>query len=130
MRKEVPLIRYLKEEKKCPVVVNGLRRGEGGKRADLLAVSRDPRTGGYGMSPIFDWSDEKVYDYIRENDLYVHPLHNMGYPSIGCYPCTTPVAPGEHPRAGRWRHLRPAAGAGAESGPQYCGINYTDGAGI
>ena len=56
----------------------------------------------------------------------VHPLHAQQYPSIGCQVCTTPVQPGEDPRAGRWRHLR----AEGEEGPRYCGINFTDGSGI
>jgi phosphoadenosine phosphosulfate reductase len=59
--------------------------------------------------------------------LLVHPLHAEGYPSIGCYPCTTPVEPGEDERAGRWRHLRVLKD---DEGPAYCGINFTDGAGI
>ena len=127
IRKEVPLVRYLKETKNCAVVVNGLRRGEGGRRSRLLAVSPDPRVGGYGLSPIFDWTDEMVAEYIRKNALLVHPLHARRFPSIGCYPCTTPTAPGEHSRAGRWRHLR---AQDSEAGPQYCGINFTDGGGI
>ena len=57
----------------------------------------------------------------------MHPLHDAGYPSIGCYPCTTPVEPGEDARAGRWRHLRLLT---PEPGPAYCGINFSDGAGI
>lgn len=127
LRKEVPLLRHLKETKTCPMIVNGLRRGEGGRRATLQAISPDPRVGGFGLSPIFDWTNQMVDDYIRENDLQLHPLHARSYPSIGCYPCTTPVVPGEHPRAGRWRHLRTSE---SDTGPQYCGINFTDGGGI
>ena len=65
--------------------------------------------------------------YIAEHNLLVHPLHAAGYPSIGCYPCTTPVAPGEDARAGRWRHLRVLD---ADAAPEYCSINFTDGGGI
>jgi phosphoadenosine phosphosulfate reductase len=126
LRKEVPLIDYLKT-KETPVVVGGLRRAEGGRRAKLRPISPDPRTGGYQLSPLFDWSDADVDDYIAQHHLPLHPLYAKRYLSIGCYPCTTPVAPGEDARAGRWRHLRPE---GSDAGPQYCNINFSDGAGI
>jgi len=44
-----------------------------------------------------------VWGYLRERDIPVNPLHERGYPSVGCWPCTSPVRPGEDPRAGRWR---------------------------
>jgi phosphoadenosine phosphosulfate reductase len=126
LRKEAPLVRHL-ERKARPVTVGGLRRGEGGKRAAIQILSRDPRTQGFALSPIFDWRGEDVEAYIRQHDLPVHALHAQGFPSIGCYPCTTAVQPGEDPRAGRWRHLRQA---GFADGPRYCGVNYSDGGGI
>ena len=126
LRKEAPLIRHL-EKKTRPVTVGGLRRGEGGKRAEITILSRDPRTQGYALSPIFDWRGEDVEAYIRQHDLPVHALHAQGFPSIGCYPCTTAVQPGEDARAGRWRHLRQA---GFSEGPRYCGVNFSDGGGI
>jgi phosphoadenosine phosphosulfate reductase len=126
LRKEAPLLKHL-AGKKAPVVVNGLRRAEGGKRAELKVLSPDPRTGGYQFSPLFDWSEETVRAYVAAHDLPLHPLHERGYPSVGCYPCTTPVKPGEDARAGRWRHLRPA---GSNDGPKYCSVNFSDGDGI
>jgi phosphoadenosine phosphosulfate reductase len=54
------------------------------------------------VSPLFDWTDDDVWTYINENGVPVNPLHAEGYPSIGCVPCTRPVAPGEGARAGRW----------------------------
>jgi phosphoadenosine phosphosulfate reductase len=126
LRKEAPLLRHL-EQKTQPVTVGGLRRGEGGKRADLSILGRDPRTQGYALSPIYDWKSADVEAYIRQHDLPVHPLHAKGFPSIGCSPCTTAVQPGEDARAGRWRHLRQA---GFSEGPKYCGVNYSDGGGI
>jgi phosphoadenosine phosphosulfate reductase len=126
LRKEAPLVRHL-ERKARPVTVGGLRRGEGGNRASLQILGRDPRTRGFALSPIFDWRGEDVDAYIRQHDLPVHALHAKGFPSIGCYPCTTAVQPGEDPRAGRWRHLRQA---GFTEGPRYCGVNYSDGGGI
>jgi phosphoadenosine phosphosulfate reductase len=125
MRKEAPLLTHL-ETKRAPVLVNGLRRAEGGRRANLRPFSEDRRTGGYQLSPLYDWSGDAIAGYISEHCLLVHPLHDASYPSIGCYPCTTPVAPGEEARAGRWRHLRTLN----EPAPEYCGINFTDGSGI
>jgi len=126
MRKEAPLLEHL-QTKSTPVLVNGLRRAEGGKRRGIRPFGEDPRTGGYQLSPLVDWTADDVDAYIAEHDLLVHPLHAAGYPSIGCYPCTTPVAPGEDARAGRWRHLRVLNG---EAAPEYCRINFSDGAGI
>jgi phosphoadenosine phosphosulfate reductase len=126
MRKEAPLLAHL-ETKRAPVLTNGLRRSEGGRRGNIQPFTADRRTGGYQLSPLYDWTGDDVRAYIAEHGLLVHPLHAKGYPSIGCYPCTTPVEPGEDERAGRWRHLRVLED---EPGPAYCGINFTDGAGI
>ena len=125
LRKEEPFVAHVRDHQRRLVMV-GLRRAEGGHRADLEIVSKDPRINGYAMRPIADWTDEQIAAYIKEHDLPTHPLHALNYPSIGCACCTTPVEPGEDPRAGRWRHLRDPD----EDGPQYCGINFTDGAGI
>ena len=92
----------------------------------MTQLAEDRRTGGYQLSPLYDWSGDDVRSYISEHSLLLHPLHDAGYRSIGCYPCTTPVEPGEDARAGRWRHLR----ALNEPAPEYCGINFTDGLGI
>jgi phosphoadenosine phosphosulfate reductase len=54
------------------------------------------------INPLIAWSDEDVEAYIVANDLPRNPLVERGYPSIGCWPCTRPVAPGEDKRAGRW----------------------------
>jgi phosphoadenosine phosphosulfate reductase len=126
MRKEAPLLAHL-QTKRAPVLINGLRRSEGGKRRNIRPFGEDPRTGGYQLSPLFDWTGDDVAAYIAEHDLLVHPLHAASYPSIGCYPCTTPVQPGEDARAGRWRHLRVL---NAEAAPEYCRINFSDGGGI
>lgn len=55
------------------------------------------------VNPLADWSKERIDNYIVEHDLPTHPLVAQGYPSIGCSPCTTKVAPGEDPRSGRWK---------------------------
>jgi phosphoadenosine phosphosulfate reductase len=126
LRKEEPLLEYLKQKHR-PAVAGGLRRADGGERAGLLPLCEDPRTGGYALSPVVDWSDGMVEQYLESHQVPLHPLHRKAYPSIGCYPCTTPVRPGEPTRAGRWRHLRAEE---TDEGPAYCGINFTDGAGI
>lgn len=125
LRKTVPFITHMKQyERKLAMV--GLRRSEGGRRAKLVPLIQDPRTAGYTLHPIFDWTDEQIQIYLQKNDVPVHPLHKQNYPSIGCECCTSPVEPGEDPRAGRWRHL---ADPGNE-GPKYCNINCSDGSGI
>ncbi len=125
LRKEEPFVAHVREHHQNLVMI-GLRRAEGGHRGDLEVLSKDPRVDGYAMRPIVDWTDEQIAAYIEEHDLPTHPLHAQDYPSIGCACCTTPVESDEDPRAGRWRHLREAG----DDGPQYCGINFTDGAGI
>jgi phosphoadenosine phosphosulfate reductase len=126
MRKEAPLLSHL-ATKQRPVLVNGLRREEGGRRGNIAPLGPDPRTGGYQLSPIFDWSASDIESYMAVHSLPVHPLYAQCYASIGCYPCTTPIRPGEDARAGRWRHLRSAPEVEA---PQYCGVNFSDGSGI
>jgi phosphoadenosine phosphosulfate reductase len=54
------------------------------------------------FSPLADWSEEDVWIYLRANDVPYNELHDRGYRSIGCEPCTRAVKQGEHPRAGRW----------------------------
>ena len=54
------------------------------------------------LSPLAGWTRQQVADYAREHDVPMNPLHERGYASIGCAPCTRPVGPGDPPRAGRW----------------------------
>lgn len=82
--------------------MSGLRRGEAQSRAGAPIVSRDLR-GLIKINPIANWSDEDVDHYIERHNIIVNPLTREGFPSIGCEPCTTAVAPGEDPRSGRWR---------------------------
>jgi phosphoadenosine phosphosulfate reductase len=126
LRKEAPLLRFLATKHK-PVLVNGLRQAEGGMRKHLDVLSLDPRTGGFQLSPLYDWTTEAVDSYIARHNLPVHPLYAKCFASIGCYPCTTPIRPGEDARAGRWRHLRQAE---EEMPSRYCGVNFSDGSGI
>jgi phosphoadenosine phosphosulfate reductase len=80
----------------------GLRRAETHHRVIAPVVGWDARKGKVKVSPLARWSDEQVEQYVTENGVLVNPLVHDGYPSIGCWPCTRRVAPGEDPRSGRW----------------------------
>jgi phosphoadenosine phosphosulfate reductase len=82
--------------------MSGLRRADGPARAATPVVTIDRRRSLAKVNPLAAWSDEDVADYSARHDLPVHPLMADGYLSVGCWPCTEPVAPGEHARAGRW----------------------------
>ena len=82
--------------------ITGLRREQAESRAQVLEAERDPATGKWKFNPLADWSDADVWAYLRANRVPYNELHDRGYPSIGCAPCTRAVRPGEHPRAGRW----------------------------
>jgi phosphoadenosine phosphosulfate reductase len=81
--------------------LSGLRRADSSLRSGVPVVARDLR-GLVKVNPIATWSDDDVAGYIADHEVPVNPLVARGYPSIGCRPCTRAVAPGEHPRAGRW----------------------------
>ena len=81
--------------------MSGLRRDEATTRATAPIVARDLR-GLVKVNPLATWTDAGVQGYIRDHEIIVNPLTLQGYPSIGCMPCTKPVAPGEDPRSGRW----------------------------
>jgi phosphoadenosine phosphosulfate reductase len=80
----------------------GLRRAETHNRVIAPVVGWDAKKQKVKVSPIARWSDEQVERYVAENHVLVNPLVHDGYPSIGCWPCTRRVAPGEDPRSGRW----------------------------
>ena len=65
-------------------------------------VEWDRKFGLVKVNPLVDWKDADVWKYILEHNVPYNPLHDRGYPSIGCTHCTRPVRPGEDPRAGRW----------------------------
>lgn len=96
--------------------LNGRKRSQSATRAGLGVVERDA-AGRAKINPLADWSRDEVRAYMDRFNLPLHPLVSRGYPSIGCLPCTTPVAPGESPRAGRWR------GRSKDE----CGIHVVDG---
>ena len=82
--------------------MSGLRRDEAETRAGSPIVARDVR-GLIKVNPLANWTAADVDDYIERHDVPVNPLIDQGYPSIGCQPCTSKVAPGEDPRSGRWK---------------------------
>jgi phosphoadenylyl-sulfate reductase (thioredoxin) len=96
--------------------LSAIRRDQTPDRADAPVVSWDGKFGLVKVNPLVRWTADDVRSYVRQHDVPYNPLHDQGYPSIGCHPCTSPVGEGEDPRAGRWRgrekkecglHLRP-----------------------
>lgn len=81
--------------------ITGRKRYQASTRSGLPVIERID--GRLKLNPLAPWDRDMVEGYIALNELPEHPLVHQGYPSIGCMPCTTPVAPGEDPRAGRWR---------------------------
>lgn len=82
--------------------VTGIRRGQSASRALAAPVEWDHEYGLHKVSPLLDWTETEVWDYIRKKRLPYNSLHDSGFPSIGCAPCTRAVQPGEDERAGRW----------------------------
>ena len=99
VRKVEPLSRALARKRGW---ITGLRREQAGSRADVAEVEHDQAHGLWKFNPLADWSADEVWEYLRANRVPYNALHDRGYPSIGCEPCTRAVKPGEHPRAGRW----------------------------
>jgi phosphoadenosine phosphosulfate reductase len=97
--------------------VTGVRRDQIATRAETPKIGLDPQHQGiWKMAPLADWGTERVWAYIREHDLPYNALHDQGYPSVGCAPCTRAVEPGEDERAGRWWWERPDQ--------RECGIHF------
>jgi phosphoadenosine phosphosulfate reductase len=82
--------------------VTGIRRGQSSSRALAAPVEWDAEYGLHKVSPLLDWSENEIWDYIRKKRLPYNVLHDLGFPSIGCAPCTRAVQPGEDARSGRW----------------------------
>jgi phosphoadenosine phosphosulfate reductase len=100
IRKVEPLGRMLRT---LDAWVTGLRREQSVTRVGAAEVEIDSGYGGMAkLNPIIAWPAAEVRAYAETNKVPIHPLHDRGYPSIGCAPCTRAVAAGEHPRAGRW----------------------------
>lgn len=82
--------------------VTGMRRVDAPTRTDIEIIGWDTRRNKVKLNPLATWSDHDLELYVAENDVAQHPLRKSGYTSIGCAPCTRPVAAGEDARAGRW----------------------------
>jgi phosphoadenosine phosphosulfate reductase len=100
LRKVEPLQRFLSEQSAWATAI---RRDQSLDRRNARVVERDVRFGLVKLNPLAGWSHGDVWEQVRRFDVPTNPLHERGYVSIGCAPCTSPVAEGEDPRAGRWR---------------------------
>ena len=104
-RKVEPLQRALKGKKAW---ITGMRAEQSETRAELPVRAFDAGNGLEKFNPLADWTEQEVWAYIRSRDVPYSKLHDKGYPSIGCAPCTRAIQPGEHVRAGRWWWEEPA----------------------
>jgi phosphoadenosine phosphosulfate reductase len=99
VRKIEPLRRALGN---LDIWISGLRREQSVTRQEARLVEWDKANGKIKVNPLIDWSLEDVWKEIRENNIPYNTLHDKGFPSIGCLPCTRAIEPGEDIRAGRW----------------------------
>ena len=116
IRKVEPLNRALAGNKAW---VTGQRRAQSATRGELHVQEFDAAHDMQKFNPLVDWSEEDVWHYIRSNNVPYNPLHDKGYPSIGCEPCTRAIQPGEDVRAGRWWWENPES--------KECGLHVVDG---
>lgn len=105
-RKECCNIRKINSLKRAfsgsDVWICGLRRDQAVTRTQNQLIEWDDANGMIKLNPLIDWTEEQVWDYIKLNNVPYNILHDKGYPSIGCQPCTRAIFPGEDIRAGRW----------------------------
>ena len=96
--------------------ITGLRREQASSRGAVAPFQWDPANGGLvKVNPLWAWSLDQVWAYVKTHDVPYNPLHDQGYPSIGCAPCTRAVQPGEDVRSGRWWWEQP--------GQKECGLH-------
>ena len=104
--------------------MSAIRRDQTGDRFQASVVQlRTPSSGLVKVNPLLFWTQKDVWNFIAKNNIPYNPLHDRGYPSIGCWPCTAPAGAGEDERAGRWRG----------TGKKECGLHvveHQDGSGI
>jgi phosphoadenosine phosphosulfate reductase len=103
--------------------ISAIRKDQTAHRAVAGVVQWDRKFGLVKVNPLLSWTKSDVWRFILANEIPYNPLHDHGYPSIGCWPCTAPVGDGADERAGRW----------AGTGKKECGlhvIEVSDGAGI
>ena len=97
--RKVELMRMALSDVSC--WVSGIRRVDSETRAKAPKFGWDERFGLWKLNPLADWDEERVWNYLKEHHVPYNPLHDQGYPSIGCMPCTI-AAPDGDERAGRW----------------------------
>lgn len=99
IRKVEPLSRAFKG---LNAWITGLRRGQSMTRKDYRTVEWDEKNGLIKVNPLIGWTEEEVWTFVHEHKIPYNKLHDKGFPSIGCQPCTRAILPGEDIRAGRW----------------------------
>ena len=100
IRKVIPLKKALEN---YDVWITGIRRKQTQVRAQSSLVEFEPRFEVIKINPLINWTHDEVWDYIKTHNLPFNPLHESGYPSIGCKQCTSPVSDGDDDRSGRWK---------------------------
>ncbi len=115
-RKVEPLQRMLANK---GAWVTGLRAAQAATRTGVAPLAPDEANGLIKVSPLANWSEEEVWAYIHAHNVPYNALHDQGYPSIGCAPCTRAIQPGEDIRAGRWWWENPQT--------KECGLHMVDG---
>ncbi len=116
IRKVEPLNRALAGNKAW---ITGQRRAQSTTRSELAVQEDDAAHGPQKFNPLADWTEAEVWHYLKSNQVPYNPLHDKGYPSIGCEPCTRAIQPGEDVRAGRWWWEQPES--------KECGLHVVDG---
>lgn len=101
IRKVLPLQNYLSDKKAW---VTGVRRSQASTRKQTKIIEWDPANRVIKVNPLAGWTNQNVWDYIHEHNLPYNPLHDDGYPTIGCIPCTQPASPNGDERSGRWNN--------------------------
>lgn len=115
-RKVEPLQRVLSNK---GAWVTGLRAAQSATRTSIAPIAPDDANGLIKVSPLADWTEAEVWAYIHAHHVPYNALHDQGYPSIGCAPCTRAIQPGEDIRAGRWWWENPQT--------KECGLHMVDG---
>lgn len=116
VRKVEPLGRALAGKRAW---ITGQRRAQSTTRAELAVQEDDAAHGMQKFNPLADWSEEDIWEYLRSRQVPYNALHDRGFPSIGCEPCTRAIQPGEDVRAGRWWWENPES--------KECGLHLVDG---
>jgi phosphoadenosine phosphosulfate reductase len=115
IRKIEPLNRALKG---MQAWITGIRKDQTINRFNTNIVEWDEANGLVKINPLYRWSEKMVWEYIHDHHVPYNELHDKGFPSIGCQPCTRAVAPGEDSRAGRWWW--------EDQGPKECGLHIKE----